>query len=288
MLTRGEYGSGYFEEQRIAMNRTIQKIAAPVDFDNVSLAFARQAAEFAQQHQASLSLIHVASFSECRGRFLKWFSYKGVQQLHTLTDEKTRLLHTWKRRFEQDYGITVRCKVEWGNTAGKITQYLREENFDLLLLHADASVTTRLQQPGLVTRLISESSCQVMTMLSGVVSLNQWKQVVLPVSGYVPEARLQAIVKVAEQLKLKIHLLNMTETDPLNDAPDFHYITETLKRIKAYGEIPVECKQVSGADRIKMMFNYSKKAGADLLMTNLHRDRLLRAPGESFYFMGFA
>jgi nucleotide-binding universal stress UspA family protein len=277
-------------KKQFFMSSAIKRILVPVETNNGSLRFAGQAAELALSHGASLALLHVANPRECTGRLLGLYNFSGVRCFHRLTNEKTSLLHTWKQSLEHQWGVEVSVAVDWGNKMETITRHLHEQEIDLLLLK---NATSAVNEKGLswagMVEIIDKSPCQVMTFLTDVDSLTQWKEIVIPVGGYIPEARIQAILGIARNLQLKIHLLNMRDPEKYPDDSDFYFITETLKRIKAHGRIQVECRHLmQGSNRIKALFNYAALAGADLLMTNMHIDHSKEMPTESFYSIDYA
>jgi nucleotide-binding universal stress UspA family protein len=271
------------------MSTGINSILVPIGTEASSLEFAQQAAGFAREHHARLSLLHMADIQECKGRFLGLFNFEGALSLHRITNEKTALLHTWKQTLEEQYGIPVTVTVDWGKPVRTLTRHLREQGTDLLLLKQAPAAKGRGFSGYTLRQVIDQSPCQVMTLLSDAHSLCEWKQVVLPVSGYIPEARINALLGIAGKLPLKVHLLSMRDGDTRETDPDFYFITETLKRIKTHGHIQVECRHLHGTDRIQSFLQYAGKVGADLLMTNMHRDKdSAELPREAFYFMDYA
>lgn len=272
------------------MQSVIKHILAPVQTDTASLWLARQAAELASAHGASLHLLHVASLRECSGHFINWFSFAGAQSFHRLTMEKTRILDTWKHSLEKDFHIPVSAKVSWGSKPQQILNEALEVGADVVAISEHGADKQRFLSRPALSNIIEHCRCQVITVLSGSRDISGWKQVVMPVSSYVPEARIQAIARIAGQVPMKIHLVTATQADSQARESQFYFITETIKRLKPAGNIQVQCGSVGiNGNSARAFLKYAKQIGADLLITNRFADQKANpVPAEAFCFMGYA
>lgn len=273
------------------MNTSIRYILLPVQLDTASLSVARQAAEFAAKHNADLHLLHIADMKECQKRFFNLFTRSGANDYHRITRQKTDMLNTWKRWLGKEYNINVSTTVDWGNWKKNILKHAEETGADLIALAEDPKHTKRtFFKISPLEQIIEKSPCQVITFFPGRHSMQEWKQVVIPVTRCIPVTRIQTIVDVAKQLSLKIHLVTMSGREIAGQASDFYFLTETLKRLKPAGNIQVECRCLKNeSNPVSGFISYARSIGADLLMTNIrsNTDENPR-PKESFYFMEYA
>lgn len=273
------------------MNPSIRHILTPVQLDTASLSIARQVAQFARQHNAELHLLHIADMRECENRFFNLFTSRGAKNYHRLTRQKTDLLNTWKRWLEKEYEITVSATVDWGRWKTSVLKHTEETSADMIALGEDPKhVKTSFFRKSSLEYIIEKSPCQVITFFPGKHSMLEWKQVVMPVTHCVPETRIQAIVDIARQLKLKIHLVTVSAAEKTGHGSDFYFLTETLKRLKPAGNIQIECKCLKeNSNPVLSFIRYARSIGADLLMTNMHANIIENPkPKESFYFMEYA
>jgi nucleotide-binding universal stress UspA family protein len=272
------------------MQPHIKRILAPVQTDTASLWLARQAAELANAHNASLHLLHVADPRECPGHFFNWFSFSGAQAFHRLTMEKTHLINTWERSLERDFDIPVSSGVVWGRRSKCILEEAGANNIDLIAVSGHVPANNPHAAKTELSRVIEKSPCQVITLLSGSRDISDWKQVVIPVNDYIPEARIQALAGIAGQMPLKVHLVTSVQPESTAQDHEFYFITETIKRLKPAGNIQVQCGSIgTNGNSVVAFLRYARKVGADLLMTNRHADQLAKsAPIDTFYATGYA
>ncbi|NCI46803.1 universal stress protein [Sediminibacterium soli] len=246
----------------------MKKILAPVDTDSRSLAVARQVAELAREYDAELVLLHIADIRERPNRFLSFFTGKGAEAFDRLTKEKSELLHTWKRSLEKDYGIRVQVQVHWDQRKKGILKYADSLEVDMIALKATNFAARNVFGKQCLEYLIEESHCQVVSFLSDTTSIGQWKQVVMPVTDFVPETRIRTIAEIARSFRLKVHLIAVPAQHS-NPDQDFYFLTETLKRLKPLGNIQVECRCLKqNGNHTHSFLRYAKEVGADIILTN--------------------
>jgi hypothetical protein len=272
------------------MQSAIRSILVPVQADAASLSFAGQAAEIAKEHKAELHLLQTAGMYECRNHFLNLFTFAGVKDYHRLTNEKTALLNTWKKWLEKEYSIPVSITVDWGRWKDTLLKHAERSGADLIVLREEpAHMKQRWFRITELEGILEESPCQVITILGGHKGMQEWKQVVMPVTDDIPEKRIYTITEIAKKLKLKIHLVTVAGSERKNRQSDFYFLTETLKRLKPAGNIQVECRCLNENSNPSHSFlHYAQAVGADLLMTNMRAATMQdHKPNEAFHFMNY-
>lgn len=251
------------------MDKVVKNIVMPVKFDSVHLAIVKQVAELAKEHAATLHLLYI---SECRYIFgdsmLPWFSLAKNQYTHA--SEKTALLQTWKRWVETQYGIKVTTAMNWGSWKKNILAYLNNADADLLVLpeQKEERKKFRIWKTPL-EYIMGKSPCQVITLSAKNQTINDWKQIVIPITDFIPEQRIRTIIDIAKTLKLKIHLITVSPPDSAKKPNGFFFLTETLKRLKPLANIQVECKFLPMEKNPAYSYiQYTGRVGADVLLTN--------------------
>lgn len=249
--------------------KIIKKIIVPVNFDSAHLSVAIQAAEIAKEHKAEIYLIHV-----CKPTFTNLFSQfsisKGTNSIYRLTKSKNSLICSWKLWIEKEYGIKVNTIIEWGSKGKIIIDYAREYQADLIALKKQKNITWFNKfKTSASEYIIAKSSCQVITFLTEVSSISKWQNIVIPVTNFIPEVRVKTIVDIVKSFNVKLHLLAFSKNSVVDHKSNFYYLSETLKMLKASGNVQVECKCISSTkSQIQTVVNYAKKVNADAIITN--------------------
>jgi hypothetical protein len=248
---------------------TVKRILAPVRLDASSLSVAKQVAELAREHDAEMILLHMADIRECQNRFLSFFTRRGAENFHRLTKEKTELLQTWKRWLEKEYGIKVQVVVDWDHWKKGILKHAQALEADMIALKAASFSKRSIFGKQYIEYLIEKSPCQVVGFLSDTTHVNQWKQVVMPITDFIPETRIQTIANIARMLQLKVHLVTIATHETENRSADFYFLTETLKRLKPLGNIQVACRCLKdNSSHTDSFLRYAQEVGADIIITN--------------------
>ncbi len=249
------------------MKQPRRSILVPVLLDDEYLAVARQAAEFAGHQHAGIHLLHI----EPREPFLQriFYNKRSRQRLYKKTNQKIALLNTWKTILESQTGTPVTFDVDWGDPARMYLHYAKTQQTDMIIIKEDIRVPKWHNLKKSVTAyIISHFSGQVITLKPGNHRIADWRQVIITVTDFIPEIRIEAMVTIARQFGLKIHLVSSTYESVKHNPTEFYFLTETLKRFKAAGNISVECTclPVSG-NRTERYLSYCRGIGADVLMT---------------------
>lgn len=251
------------------MKNIIHRIIVPVNLDKAHLSIARQAAELAAEHGAVIDLVHVMKIP-----FL--FSHSMFPQANfistvTLADQHKTILNTWKRWLEKEYKIRVLINVQWGNWKKIITGYAKKTEADVIALMQPMErswLDNIIKNP--VEYVIEKSKCQVITFFSEKEHISDWKNIVIPVTDFIPEQRIKTILEIARAYKIKLHLVTLGDPNPAVQGPGFPFVTGALKLLKSMGNVQVECcciQKTSG--RVNCYMDYAKLVNADVLMTRV-------------------
>ena len=251
------------------MHQIIKNILVPLDFSANNLSFVKQVAELAKQHGAEMHLLYTTNIRDWRSSTFPWLI--SPNEFSELVKEKTSLLTIWKRWLERDYGIRVTTIISYDKKEREILHQIEMVNADLVALLEQPQMNKWFAfWPTTVERIIKKSPCQVITFFSDKATISDWKQVVIPITDFIPELRIQTIIDTAKIFKLKIHLVTIPLSGIESRPADFFYLTETLKRLKPAGNVQVECRCLkNGSSPIAIFLSYARSIGADIMMTNM-------------------
>lgn len=251
------------------MKKIIENILVPVKLDSEHLAIVKQVAELAKEHESEIHLLYMAETAFAFGDpMMPW--YTMAKYFYSKSSEKKSLLMTWKRWVEKNYGIKVTVAVDWGSWQKGVLGYAERSSADLIILKEQPAIKKWFwfgKTPA--EYVMSNSPCQVITLSAKNQTMMDWKQIVIPVTNFIPELRIKTIINIAKALKLKIHLITISPNEHSKQSRGFYFLTETLKRLKPSANIQVECKCLSMERNPAYSFlKYSGKVGADVLMTS--------------------
>lgn len=253
------------------MKGVINTILIPVRFDAAHLSVVKQAALFAQQNNAVIHLLLINPASSFYNHSQSPRSVP-VKNAFSLGQEQAAMLATWKRWVEQYYCVKVIQAIEVGNFKKVVLQYSDSINADLLVLkNLPEKKKWFWFSKSPVEYLIAKSRCQVLTLCSDKKSITEWKDVVLPVTDFIPEQRIHVIRKLADSCKLRVHLIAL-QANVENNPSGFNILAHTLKVLNASENIRVEYKYVArSVNPAHRFIEYANLIHADALMTNMKK-----------------
>lgn len=250
------------------MEKLVRRILMPVILDAEFLPVIKQVAALVESHNAELHLLYVGDPAVYKPQ-LWWFHPKVIPL--GLTSEKMALLQMLKEIICREHDISVVTAVEWGKWRTTVLNHAVSIGADLLVLNETAVPKTRF--PALKSNLeyiLEKSHCQVITLFAAKAPRDAWKQVVIPITDFVPELRLRTIMDTAISQKMKIHLVTVGSGETSKRSTDFYFLTETLKRLKIASHLQVECKCLDhNYSPLDSFLSYARSVGADLLMTRM-------------------
>ena len=253
----------------MVMNTVIKNILVPVDMNAGYVTVIRQAGELAKQHSATIHLLHMADINACRRANFPWLISASLFQ--KAVEGRSAILQTWKRWLETEYRIRVTATVEFGGRKKGVVNMAKSIGADLIILQEPAFKKKWYafwNTP--VEYIIQESPCQVITFFSEKKTIAEWKNIVIPVTDFIPETRIRTIIDIARIFRYNIHLVTVSAGDLQGHEQEYHFLTEALKRLKPSGSLQVECHvlQLSGS-LISSFLKYAGSVKADILMTNM-------------------
>lgn len=250
------------------MEKLVRRILMPVTLDAEFLPAIKQVAELAENHGAELHLLYVGDPAVYKPQ-LWWFHPKVIPL--GLTAEKKSLLQMLKEIICREHSISIHTAVEWGKWRTTVLSHATSIDADLIVLNE--TVVPKNKFPILKSNLayiIERSPCQVITLFAAKTPAETWKQVVIPITDFIPEIRLRTIMETAISQKMKIHLITVGSDESSQRSTDFYFLTETLKRLKLAAHLQVECKCLdNNYSPLESFLSYTRSVGADLLMTRM-------------------
>lgn len=247
----------------------LKTIIVPVNLDKASLAIVRQAAELARDHGAVVHLLHIID-TQVRTGYVAFADFLRPASLLSLTNRKSAMLQTWQSSLQVIYGVTITTEVVCGKWENCILDCAREKKADLIAVSKPVQKKWKgFFRTDPVEKIIQNSPCQVITFFSNTESIEQWKNIVIPVVGFVPELRIKTIFRIARNSHVKIHLITLAPIRKEGSLTQFPFIIDTLKMLKSTGNIQVQCSCIkAGVNAEHDFVVYANSIQADVLITS--------------------
>ena len=261
------------------MDTTINNIMVPVDLEEHSLSALQHAAALASKNGATIHLLHVISNS-APGLVVS----SGMHFALPYTFEKTKqarydTLEHWKAMLQLRNGVRIKIILLQGNPARQVSDYAEKNEIDFIVLGMNEQRKWLSRLFGSTAKHLTRSlKIPVMTIFHKPESIFKWKNVVLPITNFLPEKRVRAILNFAMLHSIKIHFVAISKNVEQKKSENFHLLLESLKLVKAFGNIPVECKSLNGNNLLNAAWDYASDINADAIMVNAGTRTKLLAP----------
>lgn len=233
------------------------KILIPVDFSIGTEIAVKKAIGLIGHENAEIYLMHIAKPRV--GAAAKYKLWQAEQKLDQ-----------WRSVIEETLdGIKVKTAILRGASIGKLI--IESANMLLPDLIIIGKQDKRRYWP--FSRRISpdqiakKSNCPVLTAKPGSI-YNKTKIIVLPVSHFVPERKLELAILIAKKCKAQVHLLMIRETKKGVDADLSPSFLKTYHHLRQQLHHPVEYYPISGDNLARKTLQYAESVMADMILVN--------------------
>ena len=192
----------------------IRKILLPIDFQDTSLRIVHHAAALAHHFHSEIVLLHVVTPLSSSSGVLQHGQTLNCENLLTeFVERAEKELHESVRPEFQ--GLTVKCVVVRGDPSGRIVQFARDEQMNLIVMPTHGySGFERFLIGSVTAKVIHDSDCPVWTaahLQDGPKSAFAITHVLCPVTfGEHSRRTLTWAAEVAAEFKAKLTLAHVT------------------------------------------------------------------------------
>ncbi|MEP6673751.1 MAG: universal stress protein [Ferruginibacter sp.] len=251
------------------MNTNIKNILVPVDLKDHSLSALKHATALAIKHGSDIHLLHVISNSSLGIIISSAMHFAMPNALEEIMQVKQEVLDHWKTMMELKNNVHIITIIKQGNPTRQINEYAKENNIDFIVVGMNEHRKWLSKLSGSTAKYITRSAkIPVMTIFHKPEGIFEWQNVVLPVNISLPEKRVKAILNFAMEHSIKIHFVAISHNIEQTKSEQFHLLLESLKLVKAFGNIPVECKSLNGTNLLTAAWEYAASIHADAIIVN--------------------
>ncbi len=243
------------------MSKLINNILIPLTENNLNLHVINQVSYLLIGNNATIFLLYTASTPVNFWRRI-FYSRKRTSQWR----KEFALFIDFKNQVQLQLGLKVRFRINWGNYKKSILNYAQLIHAHTIILKDDTTDAKwfRLKESP-TAYLIRKCSCQIITLFNDNKHISNWKNVVLPVTSFIPQIGIQTIINAAKAFNIKIHLIGTDQS-----TKGFYFLTETLKIFKSTGNIKVECQYLETKENtVKSFLHYCHLVNADAFLTSV-------------------
>ncbi len=126
-----------------------------------------------------------------------------------------------------------------------------------------------------INRLSKKVRCPILT-LQAATSFSKVRNIVMPVSDYLPVRKLMFASYIARKYNSCLHLVGQSKRDEDNAAEKSNLsLLEAYRLLKENTGLMIECKTIAGHNLADITWQYAKKVKADLIVINTGSESLL-------------
>ncbi len=238
------------------------RILVPLIFNEDHFPLLKQSAELAAKHKAEITLLYTITLKSFSiGKFNMVFC--SPADIHRKINQAENIMLTWKNWTESQYGIKVQSIICYGDYRKRVLETAHKIKATIIVLWS------RKQSAGILQWIINNSPCQVLTFFKPFDSISKWQNIVIPITNFVPKARINTIYKIANEYKMKLHLIGEKSKLIGKKQNSLQYLTEALSILNHSGNILTQCKYINQNQSLsKASLEYANSINADVLMTN--------------------
>ena len=254
-----------FKNYNIMKTFEIKRILVPTDFSETGMLAIEHAAFLARLSKAHLYLLHVVeSFEYAYSEYEPEIMVKDLEGVQEAITEK---LENLAANLGNQYGIKVSPLVSNGQPALGISDKVKDENVDLIIMGTHgAKGFEELIIGSNAHKVVNISPCPVITVQSYAKNIG-FTNIVMPIDNS-PHSRQKVdyVIKLAELYGSKIHILGLLESLEESEERKFGIKLDAVENVIKQAGLPFVRKLVTGHNVAVEAMRYSEEVNADLLV----------------------
>lgn len=254
-----------------------KNILIPVDsLYNAQIA-AEKALELADSSETTLFLVATIRFDSFPQKLL----YTSIPfQKRTFLERKQTLLRkkleTLKERIEKMSSLTKTVTIIITETtiSDNLLRYAQEHQIDLVIATKEKNRSGfSFFRKDITEDLARKASLAVLTVTKGCLN-HPIKTIVLPVTSFVPERKIEMALTFARQFNAHIHLITMLDNNDTSTKIRIDAFYLTYKILSESGHSP-QYKILHGSDSDAALVRYANQVKADMILVNPEKKKIL-------------
>jgi nucleotide-binding universal stress UspA family protein len=245
------------------------KIVSLIDYSDISLQAADEAAMIASKFGSELHLLHISPQLDASRLYIpKAFFYDVEENGEEAYYENIGQLQKIKLDLLKRYGVSAICFEERGGFVEGVKKHVENSQINLVVVGSKKKTwIAELFSQSKARSIIRALDCEVLCVNAESGS-KKLKKIVLPVGKFIPKKRIRLAYVLAKKFTARIHLIALNKQgDNLSDEGAKTLIA-SYQYLKDVTNIPIECNTLQGKNLAEAAMDYAKVIGADLILIN--------------------
>ncbi len=256
---------------------TFKNILIPVDsLYNAQIA-AEKALELSDSAETTLFLVATIRFDSFPQKLL----YTSIPfQKRTYLERKHaflgKKLETLRERIQKMSSLTKTVTIIITETtiSDNLLRYAQEQQIDLVIATKEKHRSGfSFFRKDITEDLARKASLAVLTVTKGCLN-HPIKTIVLPVTSFVPERKIEMAIAFARQFNAYIHLITMLDNNDITTKIRIDAFYLTYKILSESGHSP-HYKILYGSDSDAALVRYANQVKADMILVNPEKKKIL-------------
>jgi nucleotide-binding universal stress UspA family protein len=242
----------------------IKNILIPTDFSKTGLLALEHAAFMARLHRANLHLFHAIELLET-----PFSIYNSGAMLRTAEVEQgaVNALNDLAIKLKKEFGITVKTICSWGKAAFEISQVVKDNDIDIVIMGTHGTKGFNEVFIGSnAYKTVTVCPCPVITVQTHARKLG-FTNIVLPIDNSMhSREKVNHALSLAKSYAAKIHIIGLVDKDGETDIKKFKIKLESVEKAIEKAGLVYDMKIIKGDNLAVSAIKYSKKVKADLIV----------------------
>ncbi|HEX6179985.1 MAG TPA: universal stress protein [Chitinophagaceae bacterium] len=255
------------------MYQLFNNILIPVDLRREAAPAVDKALNIATRFNSNIHLLYVLK--------------KSFWSLHNFPQRvahKKMQLNVLKEKFSPSLakGFLLHTQVWEGDLENSIAEYAAITHIDLILAQKPRVFIPGLNAGLNINSLAAKTNAAVLSLLP-TPSFKGIKNIVLPISGYLPLRRIMLATYLAKNFSSAIHLIALTGSAAVAESRCHAYLEKAYQLLRENTNLPIKCKTIIGKDIADTTLEYAKRVDASLILVSQGSESVLSGPSKPMF-----
>lgn len=256
------------------MYRLFNNILIPVDLRREAAPTVEKAMHIAAKFDCDVHLLYVMKkgFWSFTSSFPQKVAHRKMQ-LHDMREQYSPSLGK---------GCLLHTQVWEGDLESSIAEYAAINHIDLILAQKPTGFLPGINAGLNANSLAAKTNAAVLSLLP-TPAFKGIKNIVLPVSGYLPLRRIMLATYLAKNFNSAIHLISLTGSLSVIESKSHAYLEKAYQLLRDNTTLPINCKTVIGKNLADTTLEYARQIDASLILVNQGLESILSGPSNPLF-----
>lgn len=243
------------------MDSKFRQILVLIDYSNISIHAAEEAALLASKFDSEVHLLHISTSVASKTGFLP-----DPENEERDYYDKPAKLERISTHLKKTYSIAAKCHEVKGEFYTTLKKYIYELEIDLLVIGVKKQHWLRdFLIEGMTKRIMRSVQSEVLSV-HGEANPKRLKKIVVPVGKFIPEKGIKLAYQLARRFGANLYLISSSKSGDNFANQEYRNLIASYQLFKEITNMPVECKSISGDDLAQATMKYAECIDADMIL----------------------